>query len=294
MLHTVDRIRNVKSDPAEINGCPSKAKCIYDSTYNGHHQRRNLLREQIASKNAHERDKQDRKSYKRISKHIKYSLRRHPDKSNPGNRSEKCCSWEFSLHPRTDKSTKSFHSTSNETCCYRCRPCEFRIIERIVKRHDHSVQHNEHGRCRNTGWQSRYVCPSFFFRKPPSHKRIINAAQHQTYRHTRYNGSVYNLIRPFQDAGKSCDNNQIVYNVICNGIGHSTNVATLKPWHKCFLFIHFFLSLLFKYYASVEIKEKVVTSNSPISVSFTSGITARDMKHSVITGSTSPLIPSSE
>ena len=38
--------------------------------------------------------------------------------------------------------------------------------------------------------------------------------------------------------------------------------------------------------------ENVVTSNSPISVSFTSGMTARDMKHSVMTGSTSPLMPS--
>ena len=57
-------------------------------------------------------------------------------------------------------------------------------------------------------------------------------------------------------------------------------------------FFHFLLSSNI-YSASTGINENVVTSNSPISVSLTSGITASDMKHSVITGSTSPQIPSS-
>ena len=43
--------------------------------------------------------------------------------------------------------------------------------------------------------------------------------------------------------------------------------------------------------ASTGIKANCVTSKSPMSVSFSSGITGSDMKHSVITGSTPPLMP---
>ena len=44
--------------------------------------------------------------------------------------------------------------------------------------------------------------------------------------------------------------------------------------------------------ASTLMNWNVVTSNNPISVSLISGITARDMKHRVITGSTSRWMPS--
>lgn len=52
-------------------------------------------------------------------------------------------------------------------------------------------------------------------------------------------------------------------------------------------------SLFYFYSASTGMNENVVTSKSPVSVNLISGITIRDIKHKVITGSTLPQIPSS-
>ena len=198
MLDTVDRIWDIKSDTAEIHGSPAQTERINDTTHNGYYKRRDLLREQISPENSHKRYKQNRKSYHRISKHIKDSLCCHPDKSNSSYRTKESGSWQSPFHPRTNESAQSLHSSPNKASRDSRRPCEHRIVQRIVERHNPPVQHNKHSRSGYSGRKRRDIRTAFFFGKSPAHKRIINPTKHQSNGHARYDGPVYNLIRPSQ------------------------------------------------------------------------------------------------
>ena len=178
MLDAVYRVRKIKADPAEINAGPPQTEGIDDAAHDCDHKRRDLPGKQITAEYADQGKNQDRHADDRIAEYVKYSLCRHPDESDTGDGSEQCSPRDFSLHPGADETAEEFDRTSQKAGCNGCGPCQFRILQRIMKRHDYSVENYKHGRGGDSGRQRGHIRTHFPFRQPVCHKGVVKTTEH--------------------------------------------------------------------------------------------------------------------
>ena len=238
VLDAVDWIGNIKSDITEIHVGPSQTKRIHDASNDRHYKRRDLFRESIHTEYAKHSNDHNRKSQDRVLKNIKYTFCCHPDESDSRNRTKQSSSRYPLLHPWSHNTADKFNHSTQETGRHRRRPCHHRVFYRIAKGHDHTVQHNEHRCCRNSGRQRSYIRSLISFGDPVTHPCIVAAAQKQSDGHARNDIAENHFIRPFQNTAQCSDHDQIVNDIIGNKVCEASDIASLKKWNYSHMTIH--------------------------------------------------------